>query len=246
MAAIPGAVARRPPKTTTVIVKRPAEERKKLPPELEAFARSDEEKLRLKRPRVDRGKVRDPREGYTVAGVANRDARAVYDQRVEAMRALWNGGEASEQARAELGLLLLDALRLKLWRAKRVTGFQVFAEDVVGLPASTARELAKAASERTGDSEQELDERTTALWLRTEAGLYEGDTAARARVTAAGGGGLRIELAVQVAAASPALAGVGARHAPLAREQFERAMVQEEREAERSEREAAEAARSCS
>jgi hypothetical protein len=238
-------VARRAPKTTPVIVKRPAEERKKLPPELEAFARSDEEKLRLKRPRVDQGKVRDPREGYTVAGVANRDARAVYDQRVEAMRALWNGGEPTDEARAELGLLLLDALRLRLWRARRVTGFRVFAEDVLSMPSSTAEQLASEAAQRTGDSKDQLDERTTALWLRTEAGLYEGDTAARARVTSQGGGAPRIELAVTLTAASAALAGVGARHAPLAREQFERAMAQEERDAVRAEREAAEAGESA-
>ena len=70
-----------------MVVKRPPEQRRKLPPELEAFARSDEEKLRIRRPRTDRGQVKDPREGYTVAGVSNRDARTVYDVRASAMRA---------------------------------------------------------------------------------------------------------------------------------------------------------------
>ena len=90
-------VPRRTPKTAPVVVKRPSEERKRLPPELEAFARSDEERLRIRKPRQDRGKVNDPREGYLIPGVANRDARTVYDQRVQAMQTLWQEGAADEE-----------------------------------------------------------------------------------------------------------------------------------------------------
>jgi hypothetical protein len=203
------------------VVKRSSEERKRLPPELEAFARSDEEKLRLRRPRVDRGKVRDPREGYTVAGVANRDARAVYDVRVERMRGLWSGGQASPEALDQLGEELLDTLRLTLWRARRVMGFESFAEDVLSVPAARARELAAAAALRTGETADPLDERTVALWMRTEAGLFEGDPQARVRLAGAGTE-RRIHLSLPVSVASAGLAGAGARHAPLAREQADR------------------------
>ena len=62
MPAIPGHVSpRRPDKPAPVIVKRPSDERKKLPPELEAFARSQDEKLRLRRPKRDFGRINDPR-----------------------------------------------------------------------------------------------------------------------------------------------------------------------------------------
>lgn len=205
------------------MVKRPAEERKKLPPELEAFARSGEEKLRIRRPRVDQGKLKDPREGFTIPGVANRDARSVYDARVEGMRALWNGGNAEPAALEQLGEDLLDARRLRLWRARRVTGFDVFAEDVVSLPSERARELSEAAAQRLGLSAEALDDRTVALWLRTEAGLYEGDPQARVRLRGEGAA-RRFEFSLTLTSASVALAGAGARHAPLAREQLERAL----------------------
>ena len=211
---------RSPKKPAPVIVKRPSDERKKLPPELEAFARSQDEKLRLPRKREDTGRLNDPREGYVIAGVSNRDARAVYDARAEAMRALWAEGDGDEAALAELGGLLHDAVRLALWRARRVTGFEAFVEQVVGLPADRARALAAAFGEASGESDAELNERSAALWLRTEAGLHEGDTAARARIVAGADEPL-LELSLRLSAASAGLAGVGARHAPLAREQAE-------------------------
>lgn len=209
-------MSRPPPKTTPVVVKRPPEQRRKLPPELEAFARSDEERLRIRRPRVDKGLVRDPREGYTIAGVANRDARAVYDVRTEEMRSLWQGGEADEAALHRLGQMFHDALRLELWRARRLTGFAAFAEEVIGVPAGRAEALAEAAALRTGESVTPLTERSVALWLRTEAGLFEGDESARARIRTTERGSV-LELSVSLADASTALAGAGARHLPLAR-----------------------------
>ncbi|MDB4972997.1 MAG: hypothetical protein JWN48_1338, partial [Myxococcaceae bacterium] len=209
-------MSQRPNKPAPVVVKRPPEQRRKLPPDLEAFARSDDEKLRIRRPRVDRGLIRDPREGYTVAGVANRDARAVYDVRSVAMRALWDDGAADERALATLGQLFHDALRLELWHARRLTSFAAFAEEVVGVPAERAEALADEAAQRTGEPVTPLTEVAIALWLRTEAGLYEGDEGGRARVRS-GDNGLVLELVVDLQEASTALAGVGARHLPLAR-----------------------------
>jgi hypothetical protein len=209
-----------------VVVKRSAEERKKLPPELEAFARSQDEKLRVPRPRSDQGRVRDPREGFTIAGVANRDARAVYDARSEAMRALWAEGQAGEAELLELGGLLHDALRLMLWRARRVTDFEAFAEEVIGIPAARARALVEAHTQRVGEPAEALNERTVAAWLRTEAGLFEGDERARVRLRDAaaaerGPAARELVICVSLAGVSRALAGAGARHAPLAREQNE-------------------------
>ena len=211
-------MSQRPHKPAPVVVKRPPEQRRKLPPDLEAFARSDDEKLRIRRPRVDRGLIRDPREGYTVAGVANRDARAVYDVRSVAMRALWDEGAADERALAALGQLFHDALRLELWHARRLTSFAAFAEEVVGVPAERAEALADEAALRMGEPVTPLTEVAIALWLRTEAGLYEGDEGGRARVRS-GERGLVLEIRVDLDEASTALAGVGARHLPLARSQ---------------------------
>lgn len=209
-------MSRRPPKPAPVIVKRAPEQRRKLPPELEAFARSDDEKLRIRRPRTDQGRVRDPREGYTVAGVSNRDARAVYDVRTEAMRAIWAGGAADEAALAQLGQLFHEARVLELWRARRLTAFEAYAEEVVGVPAERAASLAREYAERIGEPLGPLSERAIALWLRTEAGLYEGDEQARARIRHRDGV-QQLELSVALAHASTALAGAGARHLPLAR-----------------------------
>ncbi|HEX6243424.1 MAG TPA: hypothetical protein VFZ61_21070, partial [Polyangiales bacterium] len=211
---------RRPEKPAPVIVKRPSDERKKLPPELEAFARSQDEKLRLRRPRRDEGRINDPREGYTIAGVSNRDARAVYDARAEAMRALWADGKATPEALAELGQLLHDAARLTLWRARRITGFDAFVEQVVGVGAEPARGLLEAYSAASGESPAPVNERTVAAWLRTEAGLFEGDPEARVQLRTVAGAA-RLVVSVSLSGASAAFAGAGARHAPLAREGVE-------------------------
>ncbi len=226
------AVPRKPPKPAPVIVKRPTQERKRLAPELEAFARSDETRLRVRRPAVDRGKVDDPREGYAVAGVANRDARAVYDARATELVSLWDGGEADEKARQLVEERLLDVRRLTLWRARRVTGFAAFAEQVLGIALKEAEAMSEAAAQRLAEPLSPLTEREVALWLRTEAGLFEGDPNARAFLRTAGGHTL-LTLSIQSTLASMGLAGAGARHAPLARAQRElegRPLEQNERE----------------
>ena len=87
--------------------------RKKLSPELEALARGDEKALRKKR----KERLRDPRPVALIPGVANRDARAVADARVEAMRAMiaWDDQEALDRAFADL-------MVLRLWRGLSITG----------------------------------------------------------------------------------------------------------------------------
>jgi hypothetical protein len=217
---------RRPEKPAPVIVKRPSDERKKLPPELEAFARSQDEKLRVKRPRVDQGRINDPREGYVIAGVSNRDARAVYDARAASMRALWADGQADEAALTQLSQLLHEAQRLTLWRARRITGFDALAEQVVGIRPDRAQQLVDAWTEQSGESAAELNERTVAVWLRIEAGLYEGDESVRVHLRG-GPQGERFELSVRLSGASAAFAGAGARHAPLAREAAEAVLSRE-------------------
>jgi hypothetical protein len=205
-------------------VKRPAEERKRLPPELLAFAQSDETRLRLRRPRKDQGKVRDPRESFVIPGVKNADARAVFDARARELSTLWDSGHADDAARRRVGELLRDARRLLLHRAKRIVSFEAFVEQVTGIEPQVAATLVDEARQRAnphdGD-EEELTEREIATWLRTEAGLYEGDIGARATVHGRGEG-KQLTFTIGLSSASLGIAGAGARHAPLAREQRER------------------------
>ncbi len=224
---------RKPPKPAPVVVKRnTTQERKRLAPELEAFARSDETRLRIRRPPVDRGKIDDPRESYAIPGVANRDARAVYSSRATELVTVWNGGELGAQARELVGERLLDVKRLTLWRALRVTGFAAFVEQVVGMKLADAESLVAEVAARLGEPVTALNERDVALWLRTEAGLYEGDPNARVFLREASGKGV-LSLSIPISLASLGLAGAGARHAPLARAQREdegRPLEQPERE----------------
>lgn len=189
------------------IVRRPREERKQLPPELEAFAGGDDDAI-WRRER-NRGRVDDPRPGSAtlVPGVANRDARLVYEARVRRLRAAISDG--NEQMLAEeLG----EAVRLGLWRANNVIGFDVFAEAVLGLSIERARSLAIRGSESIDEPAEPLEERTVAIWMRAESGLLE--HAPDAQVTLRGG---RLLLDLPFSRAAEALSGVGRREAPFSK-----------------------------
>lgn len=187
------------------VVRRPPTERKRLAPELEAFAGGDDDALWRRERRG--GRLDDPRPGSAaaVAGVANRDARLVFDARVKRMRAAIERGD--EQT---LGEELLDAVRLALWRANNVIGFDVLAEAVLGVASDKARALAHAAAERLGEKAAIEDEVTLALWMRTEAGLLEHAPDASVRLLEG-----RLYLEVPLDRAAAGLAGVGRRAAPM-------------------------------
>ncbi|AKF03363.1 hypothetical protein [Sandaracinus amylolyticus] len=192
-----------------VVRRRPDDPRKRLPSELEAFARGDDDAL-WRRER-SRGRVNDPRPvaATLVPGVANRDARIVCDARIKRLRSAIDAGD--EYVLAEE---LADAVRLGVWRGHKIVDFDVFAEAVLGLGIDRARALAQQGAAALDVPCEIADEQTVALWMRAESGLLE--HAPESRVSLRGG---RLVLEVPFARAAEALSGVGRRAAPLAKPQ---------------------------
>lgn len=188
-----------------VMRRRRDDERKRLPAELEAFAAGDDDAL-WRRER-QRGRIEDPRpvSATLVPGVANRDARLVGEARVKRLRAA-----IAENDEEQLAEELSDAVRLAVWRALNVVGFDVFAEAVLGIASERGRALAKEGARRIGEVCKPEDEATVAMWMRAESGLLEHAPDARASLRR---GRLHLELPLDCAA--EALSGVGRRAAPL-------------------------------
>ena len=190
--------------------KRPAEvqrrrkgaPRKRLSPELEALARGDDKPFR--RPRKER--LKDPRAVALIPGVANRDARAVADARVEALRAMmaWDDREALEAAFA-------DFVVLRLWRGRSITSLDALAEDLLEVPPADAHEAASAGATRTGRNLEPLDDVSVASWLRTEAAMLEAEIDAKVRVDGDG----RLVLDFPAPAAPEAFDAIARRLGPL-------------------------------
>ena len=176
--------------------------RKTLSPELEALARGDERALRKKR----KERLRDPRPVALIPGVANRDARAVADARVEAMRAMiaWNDQDALDRAFADL-------MVLRLWRGLSITSMDAFTEDLLERAPDQARAAAERGAAATGRSLEPLDDVAVAAWLRTEAALLELGIDGRVGVDGEG----RLALSFPAVVAPEALDGVARRLAPL-------------------------------
>lgn len=188
------------------VVRRPASERKRLPADLEAFAGGDDDAL-WRRPAKRR--LNDPRPVVLVPGVANRDARAVYEARERRIRAALEAGDRDSAA-----MELAEAARLRLWRAHSVVGWDALVEDVLGLSREEADTLRARGAELIGA--EPCSEDVVATWMRAEAGLLEGSADAAVHLR-----GERLVLEVPVAQAAVGLAGAGRRSAPLAREQAE-------------------------
>jgi hypothetical protein len=86
-------------------------------------------------------------------------------------------------------------VRLGLWRGRSVTGFDAFAEEVLGIPAAEARELARQGAARMGAPCERATDEAVAAWMRCEAALREAGVRSRVRVLAdAGTETLRIDL----------------------------------------------------
>jgi hypothetical protein len=137
-----------------------------LPPDFEDLAAGRRDVLRPRR--RPRGRIGDTRIAGLIAGVANHEARQVYDARVERARRLLDGGDE-----AVLAQQLCEAVQLGLWRARSVTGFDAFAQDVIGVPAERANELAHGHAARSNVALEQLPDVAVALWLRSEAALLE-------------------------------------------------------------------------
>lgn len=191
------------PVETASVVRRPRDDRKRLPPHLEAFASGDADALWRRETRG--GKLNDPRAAALVPGVKNADARAVFDARTKRLRAQLDGGDEAGLARG-----LAEAHALALFRGHSIVSFEAFVEAVLGIPLDRAEALVATGREATGLGE--LSEAEIAIWLRAEAGLLEADPDASATIR----DGV-LELRVALVCAADAIAAAGRREAPMAR-----------------------------
>ncbi|MGF1466957.1 MAG: hypothetical protein ACFCGT_12570 [Sandaracinaceae bacterium] len=202
-------------------LRRKPSERKRLPAHLEAFASGDDDAI-WRRP-APRQRLRDPRAVILIPGVANRDARSVFEARVRRIEKA-----RADEDRAALALELADARRLGIWRGHSIVGWEVFVEDVLGLDLAEADALAAEGAAQLGTDGSEAPgpaaEAVVAIALRAEAGLLEAHPDAAARLRGpAGDEVLRLELPAAVA--PEALSSVGRRAHPMAREQSEAPQV---------------------
>ena len=179
-----------------------------MPEHLQAFASGDDDAL-WRRPA--RARLNDPRPVLLVPGVANRDARAVYEARERRLRALIDEGDE-----AGLAIALAEASRMQVWRGRSLVGWAVFVEDVLGMDPAEADALAAKGAECVGGLEPAPEE-VVAAWMRAEAGAIEasGD-AARVHLR-----NDRLVIDLPVEGAPAAMAAIGRRATPLAREQAE-------------------------
>ena len=194
--------------------------KKRLPPELEALARSEDGRLRPARPR--RPRLKDPRATALVPGVANRDARLVYDTRLEPLKMAAEAWRTDPDTGTDrLATLLAEAVLLGVWRGRSVTGFDAFAENVLGVAPDEARTLAERGADALGVPCEPCTDEAIAIWMRAESALT--DAGLKGRVTIVREGDeetLRVEL--PLGPAPQALVAVGQRMTPLARDRTER------------------------
>jgi hypothetical protein len=220
-----------PPK----FVKRPKSERKSLSPELEAFAASDEERLRpLHKPRTPR--LLDARPDAPVRGVGNRDARAVFEAHREALASLVEE-RLDETVRDALAQGLALVVAADMFKANHLASFDAFAVDVLGLPLEEARELASEGASALGLPGQALSEETVASFFRAESALLEAELEGVVGLAVDEGGSERLILDLEGPRASRALYAIGQKVAPLAIDQEKLEQRRAEREADRFDRE---------
>lgn len=190
------------------VVRRSAKDRKQMPKDLEAFASGDDDAL-WRRPASR--KLNDPRPVVLIPGVANRDARTVYEARLKRSETA-----KAEDDRATLAVELAEAARLRIWRGHSVVGWEVYAENVLALTPEEAVALRDEGAAVVGSAEPASDE-LVAAWVRAEAGLIEAcGFGAAVRLV-----GEEFVVRVPTAQASEALASMGRRSAPLARDRQE-------------------------
>lgn len=189
---------------TDRIVKRAPQDRKRLSPELEAFARGDDDAIW--RREIKSGRLNDPRVVALIPGLKNADARLVYDAHVARLRRAM-AEETQERLAEELAVVYACAI----FRGHSIVSFEAFAEAVLGIPADRAIALAKSGRVALGLPEA-LTEAEIAVWLRAEAGVLEVTNHGRVDVR----DGV-MTLTIPLARAAEALSAVGFREAPIAR-----------------------------
>lgn len=180
---------------------------RKLDPELEEFARSDEKKWRRKR--KGGARLRDPREQFIIRGVANRDSRHAIDVYTERLKELIESGEEAD----ELGRLLLDMVRLQLWRGRSITGFESYVVDVLGLDFESAQSDVMQAAQREGVTTEPVSDATAAIWIRAIAAAADVGMPLIVRVQ-----GDKVIFEADTNTAPQVIQEVGRRLAPLAKD----------------------------
>jgi len=202
---------------------------RKLPKDIDDLASGRSNVLRTRHKPTDR--LTDSRVAGLIPGVANHEARLVYDAHLERLAAAVEQGDEAQEA---LGQGLCDMVRLGLWRARQLMGFDALAADVLELDVGKARELATAAANAKGWPNERLPDTAVALWLRGEAALIEHCPEGRIEATVEGD---RLELRVvlpllQPVLAADAIGAIGRKAAGLAR------AIEDEQERSRADREA--------
>lgn len=201
------------------VVRREPAERRRLSPELEAFARSEDTRLpRKTRPTEPR--LRDPRTTGLVPGVANRDARAVCDARVTELERLLEKRTAGENVDAELGRCLAEAVATAVWRGRSVTGFEPFAVHVLRMTEDDATALAEAGRAALGWPEGRASEALVAIWFRTEAALREAGFPGRGSRRIDDKGREHFVLDLELRHAPESLEAIARRMTPLVRDKL--------------------------
>lgn len=118
-----------------------------------------------------RFRLTDARVGAPIRGVSNADARLVYEKRVAHLRNLL--ATRSDPNEPELAQQLIEAMRLGLWRARRIASFEAFIENVLELSmADATRLIGQEASDTNVANERQSDE-IVAVWMRCEAALID-------------------------------------------------------------------------
>jgi hypothetical protein len=144
--------------------------------------------------------------------VANRDARALADARIEALAALIATGSHNE-----VETELAHAVRLGLWRGRSLTGFDALAENVLGLTVEDAKARAERGAARLSIPATTATEEAVAIAWRTEVALLEAGLPGRVRIVQSPAGDT-LELALPVEHAPEALGAIADRMVPLVRD----------------------------
>ncbi|MDW8247005.1 MAG: hypothetical protein RMJ84_10550 [Sandaracinaceae bacterium] len=144
------------------VVRRPREERKRLSPELEAFARGDDDAIWR---REIKGRLNDPRVAVLIPGLKNSDARLLHDAYVNRIRSALESGD--EERLAELMAVVRAC---GIYRGHRFVSFEAFAEALFDIDSRRANALASEGEKRLG-LPSELSEAEIATWMRAEAGV---------------------------------------------------------------------------
>ncbi len=161
------------------MVRRAPADRKRLPPELEEFARSDDKRLP---PPRRRPRLQDPRPTALIPGVANRDARLVFDHHLEQMREWLTSDDASAQVDEALAVLWLA----RLWRGRSLTSFAAASVEFLELPADDAKQRAERGAKALGVELEPISDEAAAVWVRAMAALIDASLPGKIKPTSSG------------------------------------------------------------